>query len=119
VDYCQPGVALIADAAHTIHPLAGQGINLGLQDVEALATEILRAGKRGVDPSQLGSMAVLGRYQRQRKAGNLGMMAAMEGFKWLFAEKSLPIRWLRNQGMRGLNDMPMVKQKIIRQAMGL
>lgn len=116
VDYVQPGVALVADAAHTIHPLAGQGINLGLQDVAVLAAEI-RAGKRnGIHP---GELALLHRYQRQRKGENLVMMTAMDGFKRLFEQQSLPLRWLRNAGMRRIDKLAPLKQQLMRQAMGL
>jgi 2-octaprenylphenol hydroxylase len=116
VDYIQPGVALVADAAHTIHPLAGQGINLGLQDVAALAEELLAAHAKGLEPGQLD---VLGRYQRRRKGENLLMMAAMDGFKRLFEQKALPLRWLRNAGMRGVAQVGPLKTKLMRQAMGI
>jgi len=116
VDYVQPGVALVADAAHTIHPLAGQGINLGLQDVAVLAGEILAGRSRGVSPGQL---ALLRRYQRQRKSDNLLMMAAMDGFKALFEQQALPLRWLRNAGLRGVGRIAPLKQQLIRQAMGV
>lgn len=116
VNYTQPGVALIADAAHTIHPLAGQGINLGLQDVAALAEEILAAHARGLSPGQPEALA---RYQRRRKGENLLMMGAMDGFKRLFEIDALPIRWLRNAGMRGVNQMGPLKQRLMRHAMGI
>ena len=116
VDYVQPGVALVGDAAHTIHPLAGQGINLGLADVAALAGEIRRGKDRGVSPGDVG---LLGRYQRQRKGDNLLMMAAMDGFKRLFEQDALPVRWLRNAGMRGVGRLGPLKQQLMRHAMGL
>jgi 2-octaprenylphenol hydroxylase len=116
VDYVQTGVALVADAAHTIHPLAGQGINLGLQDVAVLAEEVLAGHARGVAPGQL---ALLRRYQRRRKGENLLMMAAMDGFKALFEQQALPLRWLRNAGMRGVGEMGPLKQQLIRRAMGV
>ncbi|NND66812.1 MAG: UbiH/UbiF/VisC/COQ6 family ubiquinone biosynthesis hydroxylase [Halioglobus sp.] len=116
VDYVQPGVALVADAAHTIHPLAGQGINLGLADVAALAEEIFEGVARGAAP---GDLAVLKRYQRQRKGENLLMMAAMDGFKRLFEQDALPLRWLRNTGLKGVNQLVPVKQQLMRHALGL
>jgi 2-polyprenylphenol 6-hydroxylase len=116
VDYVQSGVALVADAAHTIHPLAGQGINLGLADVGVLVEEILAARARGANPGQLD---VLRRYQRRRKGENLLMMAAMDGFKRLFEQQSLPLRWLRNAGMRGVSQLGPLKQQLMRHAMGV
>ncbi len=116
VDYVQPGIALVADAAHTIHPLAGQGINLGLQDVGVLAEEIHAARERGANP---GDIDVLKRYQRRRKGENLLMMAAMDGFKRLFEQQALPARWLRNVGMRGVGQLAPLKQRLMRHAMGI
>jgi 2-octaprenylphenol hydroxylase len=116
IEYVLPGAALVGDAAHTIHPLAGQGINLGLADVEVLAEELARSLDRGLDP---GRLDVLKRYQRRRKGDNLAMMAAMDGFKRLFEQDAPPLRWLRNSGMRGVARMPAVKRRIIRQAMGV
>jgi len=114
--YIQPGIALVGDAAHNIHPLAGQGVNLGLQDVMALAQEIERALARGIP---LADYSILRRYQRQRLAGNLGMMTAMEGFKRLFGSRSLPVNWLRNTGMRQLNSVAAIKKIIINSALGV
>lgn len=116
VDYVQPGVALVADAAHTIHPLAGQGINLGLRDVAVLVEEVLSAHGRAQAP---GELDVLRRYQRRRKGENLLMMGAMDGFKRLFEQRSLPLRWLRNAGMRGVAQVAPVKQRLMRHAMGI
>jgi 2-octaprenylphenol hydroxylase len=116
VDYIAPGVALVADAAHTIHPLAGQGINLGLADVEVLAREVRRAAELGLDP---GRLDVLGRFQRERKGDNLLMMAAMDGFKRLFGARALPVRFLRNSGLRLVNGAGPLKRQLIRQAMGI
>ena len=81
-----------------------------------LAQEILAAAEAGANP---GSIEVLRRYQRQRKGENLAMMAAMDGFKRLFEQDALPLRWLRNAGMRGVGRIAPVKQLIMRQAMGL
>ena len=115
-DYVQAGLALVGDAAHTIHPLAGQGINLGFGDVQALSEEILRARARSL---HLSDFSILKRYQRRRKADNLSMMAAMDGFKRLFAETNIAVRWLRNTGMHWFNRSLMVKRKVMRAAMGL
>lgn len=116
IDYVQEGVVLIADAAHTIHPLAGQGINIGLQDTMVLAEELLRASQLG---QRIGELRVLSRYQRRRKGENLLMMGAMEGFKRLFEQQSLLVRWVRNRGMQQVSRHNLLKKQLIRQAMGL
>ena len=116
VDYVQEGVALIADAAHTIHPLAGQGINLGLQDVQVLSEEILRARRM---KHRIGDVRVLSRYQRRRKPGNLVMMTVMEGFKRLYGNPSLLVKWVRNKGMQEVAKHSVLKKQLVRQAMGL
>lgn len=115
-DYITAGFALVGDAAHTIHPLAGQGANLGYGDVRALLDELLRAREAGIDPD---NDLVLARYQRRRKGENLMMMAAMEGFKQLFGRDELSVRWLRNTGMRWLNQLGPIKNRIAAEAMGL
>ncbi|MCV6614224.1 MAG: FAD-dependent monooxygenase, partial [Cellvibrionaceae bacterium] len=115
-EYIKPGFALAGDAAHTIHPLAGQGVNLGLQDVMAFVEQVEYAQRRGLG---LEDISVLRRYQRARQRDNLTMMAAMESFKRLFGSGNIGLRWLRNEGMRQLQNLPWLKHKIIRQAMGL
>jgi len=116
VDYVQENIALIGDAAHTIHPLAGQGVNLGFLDAKALSDEIHRSLSRRLALDEFG---LLRRYQRQRIGHNLGMMWLMEGFKFLFAEQALPLRWLRNAGMSGIDQTSIVKNRLMRQAMGI
>ena len=114
--YVQAGLALVGDAAHTIHPLAGQGANLGYGDVIALLSELDRARQRKESP---GDLMMLQRYQRRRKGENLAMMAAMEGFKRLFARDELPLRWIRSAGMRWLDQAPPLKNQVASRAMGL
>lgn len=114
--YVSDNVVLVGDAAHTIHPLAGQGVNLGFLDAQALANELTQAtiaGRSVADP------IVLKRYERSRKGHNLSTMWMMEGFKHLFAEDQLPVRWLRNLGLNTLDDLPMIKNELARHAMGL
>lgn len=114
--YIQPGIALVGDAAHNIHPLAGQGVNLGLLDVIALTEEIGRGLSRDIP---IDDFSILRRYQRRRLASNLGMMSAMEGFNYLFGSRSLAINWLRNTGMRELNSITSIKKIIINAALGV
>ncbi|MEX0604761.1 MAG: FAD-dependent monooxygenase [Marinobacter sp.] len=115
-DYVRPGVALVGDAAHTIHPLAGQGANLGYSDVAVLLEELARSRRLGLRPDD---QQVLARYQRRRKGDNLAMMVTMEGFKQLFARDELPLRWLRNTGMRWLDRISPLKNRLAAEAMGL
>ena len=114
--YVQPGLALVGDAAHTIHPLAGQGVNLGLLDAAVLAEVLLAAATRG---EALGDPRVLARYERRRMPQNLAMMAAMEGFERLFQANPLPLRWLRNFGLKSVQSLPQAKALFVRQALGL
>ncbi len=116
VDYVQPGIALIGDAAHTIHPLAGQGVNLGFLDAQALAEEVQRTHSKHL---AIGELRYLRRYQRRRIGHNLGMMWVMEGFKRLFADQPLPLRWLRNAGMSGIDRSAVIKHQLMRSAMGM
>ena len=115
-DYVMPRVALIGDAAHSIHPLAGQGANLGFSDAQVLAQEIAKAYARDVD---LGDLTILKRYQRRRKPENLATMAAMEGFKRVFGSQNSTLRLLRNYGLSAINGLGAIKNKLIKQAMGL
>lgn len=115
-NYCADRLALIGDAAHAIHPLAGQGVNLGLLDAAALAEVVLEAA---ADARDFGSTAVLRRYERWRKGDNLLMMMTMDGFKRLFGADVAPLRLARNLGLDLVNGLPAVKHRIIRHAMGL
>ncbi|UYO94108.1 FAD-dependent monooxygenase [Pollutimonas sp. M17] len=104
-----PGVALVGDAAHRVHPLAGQGLNLGLADVE----ELLRilAAREGYRP--VGDMRVLRRYRRARAEAILAMSAATDGLHRLFAAQAAPVAWARNAGMHWVDRLPFVKQLLI------
>ncbi|UTA48439.1 UbiH/UbiF/VisC/COQ6 family ubiquinone biosynthesis hydroxylase [Simiduia sp. 21SJ11W-1] len=114
--YYKPGLALVGDAAHSIHPLAGQGVNLGLKDVGALVGEIERALARDLP---LGCMATLRRYQRARRADNRATLGAMAGFQQLFGADAHLLRWLRNEGLRQVDRQPLLKRFLINKAMGV
>lgn len=114
--YYQPGFVAIGDAAHTIHPLAGQGVNLGLLDAAQLAEVLCEARLRG---GSLGATSVLRRFQRLRQSDNLQMSASMEGFKRLFNTDSPAAILARNMGMNLLNAIAPVKNHIVLQAMGV
>ncbi|WP_457970664.1 2-octaprenyl-3-methyl-6-methoxy-1,4-benzoquinol hydroxylase [Pseudomonas sp. R4-84] len=114
--YVAEGLALIGDAAHTIHPLAGQGVNLGLLDAAVLAEVLLQAAGRG---ERLADVKVLSRYERRRMPHNLALMAAMEGFERLFQADPLPVRWLRNAGLKLVDRLPEAKALFVREALGL
>jgi len=116
MNYQAKRCVLVGDAAHTIHPLAGQGINLGFADVAVLAEELGRAAQRRLD---LGSTLVLARYQRRRKTDNLIVAGAMEGFVRLFDHQDPAVRWLRNTGMSVFNQLEPIKRQVAKIAMGL
>jgi len=115
-NYIKSNLALVGDAAHTIHPLAGQGVNLGLADAAALAQTLIDAFK---GDKAINSKSVLRRYERWRKADNLAMMVAMDSFKNMFGSELSVVRELRNAGMNMINNLPVVKNTLIKQAMGL
>ncbi len=114
--YVKPGLALIGDAAHTIHPLAGQGVNLGFADAACLAEVLMDAMKEG---KPIGTYPVLRRYERWRKGDNLSMLTAMSTFKTVFGSRSSLVRLGRNTGFSLTNRITPVKNLFIRYAMGL
>jgi len=114
--YVRNRTVLVGDAAHTIHPLAGQGVNLGFKDVQALAEMFRLAAEEGLAAD---NPVLLKRFQRMRQGDNLAMMAVMEGFKRLFEQRDPVARWLRNTGMSWVDHQKHLKNQLARQAMGL
>lgn len=116
IHYIQPGVALLGDAAHSIHPLAGQGANIGLLDAEAMACVLQDAARESVS---IDEYLLLRRYQRQRQTHNLATMLAMETLKRLFSHRSPAVHLLRNAGMRTFSNHPALLKAAIRIASGI
>jgi len=111
-----PRLAIVGDAAHGIHPIAGQGLNLGLRDAIALADLLIAAHARGED---LGAAALLERYQRARRVDVISMLIATDGLDRLFSTNLAPARLLRDLGIAAVHRMPALKRAFMRQAMGL
>ncbi len=109
-------LALVGDAAHGVHPIAGQGLNLGFRDVAALAEEVIAAWHAGEDP---GGHAVLARYQARRRGDTLLMLSGMHALERLFGNDIAPVRWARRLGIAAVDRIPALKRGFARQAMGL
>ncbi len=114
--YVAHRLALVGDAAHGIHPIAGQGLNLGLRDVAALAETLVDARRLGLD---LGAGDVLARYERWRRFDNLMLIAATDALNRLFSNDLGPLRLARDLGLAAVDRLPPLKKLFMRHAMGL
>ncbi|MCB1562445.1 MAG: UbiH/UbiF/VisC/COQ6 family ubiquinone biosynthesis hydroxylase [Alphaproteobacteria bacterium] len=113
--YTAPRMALIADAAHGIHPIAGQGLNLGFRDIAALSTLIEQALEAGED---IGGLDILQRYERARRIDNMSMIAFTDGLNRLFGNNIPPVRFLRRAGLRAVAHFPPARRFFMKRAMG-
>ena len=113
--YVDTRLALVGDAAHGIHPIAGQGLNLGFRDVIALSDLVIAAVQAGADP---GAAALLAQYQKRRRPDNLLMLAATDVLDRLFSTDNPLLRAARDVGIAGVHRMPRLKRLFMRQAMG-
>lgn len=114
--YVKPGVALVGDAAHTINPLAGQGVNIGLLDAAALAEVLLTAVAKG---QSIADVTVLKKYETMRRHENLKMMTVMDVFYHVFSNDVAPVKFLRNLGLGLAERVLPAKNVLMRNAMGL
>ncbi len=114
--YVKEGIALVGDAAHMIHPLAGQGVNIGLLDAAALAEVLIEAHANGRD---IGNPETLGRYETLCRRNNLVMMTTMDMFFRVFGNTNPPLKWLRNVGLGLAEHITPAKKAAIRYAVGL
>ncbi len=115
-NYVAERLALVGDAAHVIHPIAGQGLNLGLRDVAALAEVLVDARRLGLD---IGDAEVLRRYERWRRLDNWMLSAVTDGLNRLFSNTIPPVKLARDLGLAAVNQVPPLKRLFMRHAMGV
>jgi 2-octaprenylphenol hydroxylase len=115
LEYARPRAVLLGDAAHVVHPLAGQGLNLGLLDCAALADVLAQAGSGGY----FGEHKLLRRYERWRRSENLLAAGALDGLERLFSTADPLSTGLRTAGLSGVDKLPFIKRRLAQHALGL
>ncbi|HVH78015.1 MAG TPA: UbiH/UbiF/VisC/COQ6 family ubiquinone biosynthesis hydroxylase [Stellaceae bacterium] len=113
--YIAPRLALVGEAAHVIHPIAGQGLNIGIRDVAALAEAVIDARRLGLD---IGDDSVLERYQRWRRLDAVLLAAVTDGLNRLFSNTIRPVKWARDLGLAAVNRLTPLKRLLMQHAMG-
>ena len=113
--YIKPGFALVGDAAHTIHPLAGQGVNIGFLDAATLAEIIIETHNKGRDIS---SIHMLGKYERRRRGDNIAIQLTMDAFKRVFGNDNPTLKLARQCGFSAVNNNSLLKRLFMHQASG-
>lgn len=116
--YSKPRFVLAGDAAHAVHPLAGQGVNLGFLDCAALVQILSEELAQGSKPADLGELRVLRRYERWRKSENAMALGLIDGLNRLFSNSSLLLSWARRVGLSAVDRSPLAKRFFIGRAMG-
>ncbi len=114
--YAAPRLALVGDAAHVIHPIAGQGLNLGIRDVAALAELVVDSRRLGLDIADAGALA---RYERWRRFDNLMLAAVTDALNRLFSNSVPPVKLARDVGLAVVDRLPPLKRFLMRHAMGV
>ena len=114
--YLDQRLVLVGDAAHAIHPIAGQGLNLGIRDVAALVEALVDAHRLGLD---IGAADILARYQRWRRFDATALVVATDALNRLFSNDFGPLRLARDLGLATVNRLPAAKRYFMRHAMGM
>ena len=109
-------LAIVGDAAHVVHPVAGQGVNLGWRDARELSHVLGQAKQLGLD---IGSKSILQDYQRRRRPDTLSILALTDGMVRLFSNRSSILSFMRTTGLGIVNQIPPLKRRLMRQAMGI
>lgn len=118
-EYCRPHFVLVGDAAHSIHPLAGQGVNLGLMDAAALVQVLSESRQSGASVDALSELRVLRRYERWRKTENTIALGMIDGINRLFSNDNSVVSMVRRAGLRAVESAPMLKRFFMQRALGI